>query len=59
MRDVWLQKCLNRAALVPAALNAVLCAFQPAAAISDADLQTLCMDLFKQTASPMSEGIDE
>lgn len=47
------QECLDRAALVPAALNAVLYAFQPAAAIADADLQSLCMDLFKQPASPV------
>ena len=53
MRHVWLQECLDRAALLPAALNAVLYAFHPVAAIADADLQTLCMDLFKQPASPV------
>ena len=37
MGQVWLQECLDRAALLPAALNAVLYAFKPAAAIADAD----------------------
>ena len=39
--------------MVPAALNAVLYAFQPAAAVADVELQSLCMDLFKQAASPI------
>ena len=48
---VCVQECLDRAALVPAALNAVLYAFQPAAAVADVELQLLCMELFKQAAS--------
>ena len=47
-----LQECLDRAAMVPAALNAVLYAFQPAAAVADVELHFLCMELFKQAASP-------
>ncbi|KAL0052476.1 hypothetical protein WJX82_002806 [Trebouxia sp. C0006] len=47
------QECLNRAAMVPAALNAVLYAFQPAAAVADVELHFLCMELFKQAASPI------
>ena len=47
------QECLDRAAMVPAALNAVLYAFQPAAAVADVELQSLCMELFKQAASPI------
>ena len=39
--------------MVPAALNAVLYAFQPAAAVADVEPHFLCMELFKQAASPI------
>ena len=48
-----MQECLDRAAMVPAALNAVMYALQPAAAVADVELHFLCMELFKQAASPV------
>ena len=39
--------------MVPAALNAVLYAFQPKAATDDLDYQVLCSSLFQQAGSPV------
>ena len=50
-KHLCVQECLDRAAMIPAALNAVLYALQPAAAVADVELQLLCMELFKQAAS--------
>lgn len=50
---VCVQECLDRAAMVPAALNAVLYTFQPAATMTDMDLHPLCVDLLKLGASPI------
>lgn len=47
------QECLDRAAMVPAALNAVLYTLQPAATLADMDLHPLCIDLLKLGASPI------
>lgn len=48
-----MQEALDRAAVVPAALNAVLYAFQPKAATDDLDYQALCISLFQQAGSPI------
>ena len=48
-----MQEVLDRAAVVPAALNAVLYAFQPRAATADVDYQALCVSLFQQADSPV------
>ena len=47
----FLQEVLDKAAVVPAALNAVLYAFQPSAATADVDYQALCVSLFQQSDS--------
>lgn len=48
-----LQEAMDRAAVVPAALNAVLYAFQPKAMTDDVDYQALCVSLFQQAGSPV------
>lgn len=47
-----LQECLDRAAMVPAALNAVMYTIQPTATVTDMELQPLCVQLLKLAASP-------